>query len=147
MNYENFPFSKTTYYRRKKRAEILGCDIMDVPDGRGKHKNHANASRHYRWNNKKLLHSDGYVLIRVGLTHPWAGPNGYVLEHILIMCSAMGRFLKDDEVVHHKNKDRTDNRLENLELMTNSEHSTMHRKMERDKRSALDGQVYEGFPE
>jgi len=58
--------------------------------------------------------------------HPAATKQGYVAEHRLIMEQAIGRLLRDDEEVHHLNRDGLDNRLENLQLMTISEHRTMH---------------------
>ena len=48
------------------------------------------------------------------------------MEHDLIMECLIGRHLNDDEVVHHKNKIRSDNRKENLELMTFQEHARLH---------------------
>lgn len=36
------------------------------------------------------------------------------------------RPLRDDEVVHHINGDKTDNRVENLAVMSQSEHAQIH---------------------
>lgn len=58
--------------------------------------------------------------------HPRASKQGYVGEHTLIMEKYLGRYLEPDEVVHHKNHDRKDNAIENLELMTDSEHRRHH---------------------
>ena len=73
----------------------------------------------------RVVREDGYVIVRCP-SYPGAKPNGYVFEHRLVMARQIGRPLTVDEVVHHINGDRQDNRTENLRLTTNSEHASHH---------------------
>lgn len=63
-------------------------------------------------------HSTGYMIVKVGKDYPGALKNGWILEHRYIMEQHLGRSLARHEHVHHKNGDRFDNHLENLELWT-----------------------------
>ena len=64
---------------------------------------------------------------------------GNMKQHRRIMEEFIGRPLAKDEVVHHKNGIKTDNRIENLEILNRSEHSSMHRKMEKENGKHLFG--------
>lgn len=72
-------------------------------------------------------HCKGYVLAYAP-DHPHAHSDGYVMLHTIIVEQAIGRYLSNDEVVHHINHNREDNRIENLMLMTKREHISMHMK-------------------
>lgn len=81
----------------------------------------------------KKIRSDGYICIYFP-DHPKSTKDGYIMEHDLVMECFIGRWLKDDEIVHHKNKKRNDNRIENLQLMTFKEHASFHMKERHQKR-------------
>lgn len=70
----------------------------------------------------RTIDEDGYVLI-YSPNHPYKDRLGYVREHRLVMEKHIGRYLTKEEVVHHINKNKEDNRIENLMLFPNhSEH-------------------------
>jgi len=63
-----------------------------------------------RWSGGRRLDKNGYVI----LTHD--KDTGERREHRIVMARHLGRKLYPDEMVHHKNGVRDDNRIENLEL-------------------------------
>lgn len=70
-------------------------------------------SRAKRLNNGYVYWSDP--------TDPYANSSGFVYEHRKVMGESLGRPLLAEESVHHVNGDRSDNRLDNLELWSSSQ--------------------------
>lgn len=73
----------------------------------------------------KKQRGDGYIAVYFP-DHPKSNKEGYIMEHDLVMECYIGRWLKEDEVIHHINKKRDDNKIENLKLMTFKEHARLH---------------------
>lgn len=74
---------------------------------------------HYNWQGGRWIDSKGYVHLSIG--HHRSRP-----EHIMIMERQINRSLLPNESVHHVNGIKDDNRVENLQLVTKSEHANIH---------------------
>lgn len=72
------------------------------------------------WRGGRTITHDGYVAVYVGSSHHLARQNGYAVLHRVVAEKKLGRRLKPDEVVHHVNGDKQDNRPENLEVYPNN---------------------------
>jgi hypothetical protein len=70
----------------------------------------------YERNRGRRLHVDGYVQICVPKGTPGRRSDKRIFEHRYVMQQYLGRPLEAHETVHHINGDRTDNRIENLQL-------------------------------
>lgn len=93
-----------------------------------------------RWNGGTCI-SKGYKYILFP-EHPKATKAGYVLEHRLIMEKHIGRYLNENECVHHINENTLDNRIENLEVVSPAEHVKIHHKNVPNKKKAHFGNTY-----
>lgn len=73
---------------------------------------------HPNWTGGKTKRKDGYYLNSI--------EGKRVLDHRMVVEKHLGRKLTSEEIVHHINKNRSDNRIENLAVMTQSEHMRLH---------------------
>jgi hypothetical protein len=68
------------------------------------------------------LNTFGYVLLWEP-EHPNKSQGGWQFEHRLVVEQALGRYLSSAEQVDHINQNKTDNRIENLQVLDASSHS------------------------
>lgn len=82
------------------------------------------AENHYHWKGGKTNKGE-YVYIYAPY-HPAVSSNKHIAEHRLVVEKYLGRFLHSNEIVHHINHNKKDNRIENLMVVTRSEHRKIH---------------------
>ena len=122
------PFEKMgSYYKKQKKRVKNACCfcsrsckskwIASIKFQKGK--------KHPKWQGGIRINSNGYRMIYFP-EHPHNIKN-YVYEHRLIMEKRLGRILKKDEHIHHKNGNTLDNRTENLQIFSNSKHAQFHK--------------------
>ena len=69
--------------------------------------------------------SNGYMYCYAP-SHPCANAAGKLMEHVYVMYNSIGRVLDKSECVHHIDRNRSNNALENLRLMDRKEHARLH---------------------
>lgn len=77
--------------------------------------------------------SNGKYFFAVVRDHPYSDQCGYILHHRVLMENKIKRFLREDEVVHHDDLDPKNNDIDNLVLMTDREHASLHQKLRKGK--------------
>lgn len=80
---------------------------------------HPSGADHSRWGGGQQSPKSGYARV-------WTGPGKRDLEHRAVWIAAYGSIPKGMQL-HHCNGDKTDNRLENLALVSNKRHQALHR--------------------
>lgn len=112
-----------------KQFGISGATLAGMVTRRGYRTRSYNqrGPEHHGWKGGRSLDKrSGYMRVRVRADDPeWlresSSTNGDMLEHRYVMAKHLGRPLMSEESVHHMNGDKTDNRIENLQ-MRNGKH-------------------------
>lgn len=81
------------------------------------------SSNGLNWKGGEIVDSQGYVMVWMP-NHPMAHKSGYIKRAHLVIESVTGRHVRPGEDVHHINGVKDDDRAENLQLMTHSQHTT-----------------------
>ena len=118
-----------TMYRSGQRHTTLcrACSVDHPPSG----------PNHIEWKGGRTVRQDGYIAITFSALSPDAqrlfasmvygnrNCTGKVMEHRLQMARHLGRPLERNEHVHHLNGNKQDNRIENLQLVSPSQHAEL----------------------
>jgi hypothetical protein len=144
-----------TEERRKKHGEMMRKNYPAGPNhfNSGAHRSKESRDKmsksaigkhvrdkHGRWNGGISLHMRGYIL-KAAHEHPDVSCRGYILEHRLVVESVIGRYLNKQEVVHHINKNKADNRPQNLMAFINH---AAHKRFERGNQVGPEEVVFDG---
>lgn len=114
---------------REKRFQNKLCPQCGIPKG-GMLRRRSNNGK---WTGG-VRHTSDYVYITVDESHPFfamarktgKNVNHYqIAEHRLVMAQQLGRPLTSDEIVHHINGVKSDNRNENLQLLEYNQHHSL----------------------
>lgn len=106
-------------------GELIPSITKDGKERLYKLGHHLKGERNVNWNGGVRIDKDGYRYIK-NPEHPFCDYAGYVPEHRLVLEKKLGRYLKKGEVAHHINEIVDDNRPENIELLEQRLHTSLH---------------------
>ena len=123
-------------YKHKKLSEETKAKIGSYFRGRKLSEEHKKKISETHWDTHRennpnwkggiVKDKRGYIYI-LQPDNPSSDKDGYIYEHRLVMEKHLGRHLIKGEIVHHINKIKSDNRIENLMLFSSqSEHIKHH---------------------
>lgn len=116
-------FCRLHYMRVRYHGTV---DLLPPYDRRG--------DKNPKWRGGQTTDGHGRIMVRA-IGHPYANDWGYVYRYRIRMEKKLGRYLRSDEIVHHKDNNCSNDRISNLELCNSSLHSTIHdRKRIRNKK-------------
>jgi len=107
--------------------------------GKGNHQFNVKGEANASFKGDTKISTYGYIL-KYKPEHKRANHAGYVWEHLLIMEEHIGRPLayygvqhKSNEICHHIDRNKQNNKIENLQLMTLGEHSALHARNDKER--------------
>lgn len=123
------------FTRKRKEQTMCGVTCRQKNNARNrKGQKTGPQNREYKQRRDK----DGYLRMYAA-KHPFADGRKEIHVHVMVMEMHIGRRICESECVHHKNEIKTDNRIENLELMSHAAHSAIHAKENAGRRSRING--------
>ena len=134
--------SKTHYCSR----ECFRIAKHEYMKGEGNHQYGLRGKKNDSWYSDRRISRYGYIQVRC-LDHPFKRHGDFVFEHRLVAEKYLlngenaieidgKKYLKPEYEVHHINFDRTDNRKENLMVLTHKEHKEIHSRLNPRKRDS-----------
>lgn len=109
--------------------------------GNKNHQYGLKGSKNATWKSDKKVTNYGYIKVRC-LNHPYKDSDDMVFEHRLVAEKYLlneensieidgKRYLKPEYIVHHKDMNKKNNKADNLEIMTLSEHCKLHKSLKK----------------
>lgn len=112
---------------------------MEYMKGEKNHQYGLKGNKNSSWKSDRKITNYGYIKIRC-LNHPFRDTDDMVFEHRLIAEKYLlndensieingKKYLKPEFIVHHKDMNKINNEVSNLQIMTLKEHTSLHLKL------------------